>query len=111
MADPSAQPSISDVSDERLFPSVGSAVALVIFLLVGIAGFRRRAETGSNAGVVVLAIATTAVVLVSFAVDTWRTAPGTFGAILVLAVLLDRWTRARARRGDDGAGPATARGG
>jgi amino acid transporter len=78
--------------------SVGSAVALVIFLLVCVAGYRRRRDTGSNAVVVGLAIAVTAVVLVSFSVDTARTAPWTFVAIVVitaLSVLLDQWSRGR----------------
>lgn len=80
--------------------SVGSAVALVIFLLVGIAGYRRRADTGSRTPIVVAAIAITAVVLAFFAVDTWQTAPETFTAILAIliaAVILDRWTRGRER--------------
>ena len=40
------------------------------------------------------------IVLVSFAIDTWRTAPRTFVAILcilVVAVGLDAWTRGRSR--------------
>ena len=77
--------------------SVGSAVALMIFLLVGIAGYRRRADTGSKTPIVVTAIAITAAVLAFFAVDTWQNAPETFAAILAIllfAALLDRWTRA-----------------
>ena len=73
-------------------------MALVIFVLVGVAGFRRRADTGSNAAIVLLAIGITAVVLGFFAVDTWRNAPETFVAIiaiLAVAVLLDQWTRRR----------------
>jgi hypothetical protein len=53
----------------------------------------------------------TAVVLVSFAVDTWRTAPETFAAIvgiLVFAVLLDGWTRSRAKRGPGPVSPQTS---
>ena len=40
------------------------------------------------------------VVLISFAADTWRTAPETFVAILgilALSVGLDGWTRSRGR--------------
>jgi hypothetical protein len=51
------------------------------------------------------------VVLVSFAVDTWRTAPETFAAIvgiLVFAVLLDGWTRSRAKRGPGPVSPQTS---
>jgi hypothetical protein len=54
-----------------------------------------------------LAIAVTLIVLGFFAVDTLRTAPETFSAIVgiaVLAVVLDGvWTRARDRHGADGA--------
>ncbi|HEU5263350.1 MAG TPA: hypothetical protein VFU34_01845, partial [Gaiellaceae bacterium] len=72
--------------------SVGSAVALMIFLLVGAAGYRLRVETGSNVLVVLAALAVTATVLAFFAVDTLRNAPETFVAIvaiLILAVVLD----------------------
>jgi hypothetical protein len=71
----------------------------MIFLLVGAGGYRRRAETGSNPLIVLLAIAVTAIVLVFFAVDTARNAPETFVAIVAiaaLAVVLDTlWRRAR----------------
>jgi amino acid transporter len=72
--------------------SVGSAVALMIFVLVGVAGYRRRTDTGSNAVVVLFTIALTAAVLGFFAVDTARNAPETFTAIIaitVLSVILD----------------------
>jgi peptidoglycan/LPS O-acetylase OafA/YrhL len=71
----------------------------MIFLLVGAAGYRLRRETGSKAAVVALALAVTAIVLAFFAVDTWRNAPQTFTAIvaiLVVAAVLDAWTRSRA---------------
>jgi amino acid transporter len=93
---------VANVVDLSAIASVGSAVALMIFLLVGGAGYRRRAETGSSAALVLLAIAVTAVVLVFFAVDTLRNAPETFSAIVgiaLLSVVLDfLWTRARDRR-------------
>jgi amino acid transporter len=90
---------VANLVDLSAIASVGSAVALLIFLLVGAAGYRRRAETGSNPLIVLLAIAVTAIVLVFFAVDTARTAPETFVAIVgitALAVVLDTlWRRAR----------------
>jgi amino acid transporter len=86
--------------------SVGSAVALMIFILIGIAGWRRRADTGSSGATVLLAIGVTAVVLGFFAVDTARNAPETFAAIVaigVLAVALDAvWTWMRDRSGHGG---------
>ena len=79
--------------------SVGSACSLGLFLLVGVAAYRRRADTGSRAWVVLAAIALTAIVLVFFAVDTVRDAPETFAAIVAigaLSVLLDLiWKHAR----------------
>jgi amino acid transporter len=92
---------VANLVDLSAIASVGSAVALIIFVLVGVAGFRRREETGSNAAIVALAIGITAVVLGFFAVDTWRSAPQTFIAILAIlgvAVVLDQWTRGRAGR-------------
>jgi amino acid transporter len=90
---------VANAVDLSAIASVGSAVALVIFLLVGGAGYRRRADTGSSAAIVLLSMAVTAVVLVFFAVDTLQNAPGTFVAIVaiaLLAVLLDAvWSRMR----------------
>jgi len=92
---------VANLVDLSSIASVGSAVALTIFLLVGAAGWRRRHETGSKAAIVVLAIAVTSIVLAFFAVDTWRNARQTFAAIiaiLVLAAILDAWTRSRPTR-------------
>ncbi len=92
---------VANLVDLSAIASVGSAVALVIFLLVGLAGYRRRADTGSNTAIVLLAISVTAIVLGFFAVDTAQNAPETFIAILaigLLAVLLDRWTQRSNRR-------------
>jgi amino acid transporter len=90
---------VSSLVDLSAIASVGSACSLVIFLLVGIAGYRRRADTGSHAGIVLAAIGVTAVVLAFFAVDTLRNAPETFIAIVaitLLSVVLDLiWKRAR----------------
>ena len=90
---------ISNLVDLSAIASVGSACSLLIFLLVGITGYRRRADTGSLAVVVLTAIAATAVVLAFFAVDTLRNAPETFAAIVgiaLLAVALDAvWKRVR----------------
>jgi amino acid transporter len=91
---------VANAVDLSAIASVGSAVALVIFVLIGVAGFRLRETIGASAAIVLLAIVVTAVVLVSFAIDTWRNAPQTFiaiVAILVLAAILDHWTRGRAK--------------
>ena len=90
---------VSNLVDLSAIASVGSACSLVIFLLVGLAAYRRRADTGANALIVLTAIAATAVVLAFFAVDTLRNAPQTFIAIVaitLLAVVLDLlWKRSR----------------
>jgi L-asparagine transporter-like permease len=90
---------VSNLVDLSAIASVGSACSLVIFLLVGVAAYRRRADTGANAVIVLMAIAATAVVLAFFAVDTLRNSPETFTAIIaitLLAVALDAiWKRSR----------------
>jgi amino acid transporter len=89
---------VANLADLSAIASVGSAVSLTIFLVVGLAGYRLRRETGSNTPLVLAAMAVTVVVIVSFAVDTWRTAPETFVAIvgiLAFSVVLDWWTRRR----------------
>lgn len=93
---------VANLVDLSAIASVGSACSLGIFLLVGIAAWRRRADIGARAGIVVAAIAVTGIVLVFFAVDTLRDAPETFTAIvaiLLLSVVLDiLWKRkSRAR--------------
>jgi amino acid transporter len=83
---------VSNLVDISAIASVGSACSLVVFLLVGVAGYRLRSETGAKGAVVALGAAVTVVVLAFFAVDTLRNAPETFAAIVViglLAILLD----------------------
>jgi hypothetical protein len=94
---------------------VGSACSLMVFVLLGIAGYRLRAETGARGSIVVLGIAVTLVVLGFFAVDTLRNAPETLTAIVgvtLLAVAFDFvWKRIRAGRDlpeDSSVGPAPA---
>ena len=90
---------VSNLVDLSAIASVGSACSLVIFLLVGVAAYKRRADTGAIGAIVLTAIAATAVVLAFFAVDTLRNAPQTFIAIVaitLLAVALDFvWKRKR----------------
>jgi amino acid transporter len=90
---------VSNLVDLSAIASVGSACSLLIFMLVGLAAYRLRTETGARVAVILLGLAATAIVLVFFAVDTLRNAPETFTAIVaiaVLAVALDLvWKRAR----------------
>jgi amino acid transporter len=87
---------VANLVDLSAIASVGSAVSLMVFLLVGIAGWRRRADTNSNPVIVALAIGVIGIVLGFFAVDTIQTAPWTFVAIVVLgllAIILDAVVR------------------
>jgi amino acid transporter len=90
---------VSNLVDLSAIASVGSACSLLIFLLVGLAGYRLRSETGALGLIVLVGVAATAVVLAFFAVDTLRNAPETFAAIVAiaaLAVVLDViWKRVR----------------
>lgn len=93
---------LANLVDLSAIASLGSVVALAIFLLVAVVGLRLRAETRSRAWVIVIAIAATAAVLVTFAVQTLRTEPETFVAMIVVlafAVILEYiWSLIRARR-------------
>ncbi len=90
---------VSNLVDLSAIASVGSACSLVVFLLVAIAGYRLRAETGARGVIVLVGAAMTVVVLAFFSIDTLRNSPETFVAIIVigaLAVILDTvWKRAR----------------
>jgi amino acid transporter len=78
---------LSNVFDLSAISSLGSAVSLVVFLVVGLAALKLRAETGASAVVTYLTMFATGIVLVFFAVDTARNAPQTFTAMIVLGVL------------------------
>ena len=90
---------VANLVDLSAIASVGSAIALAVFVLVGVAGYRCRAETGASTAITLTAIAASAIVLVFFAVDTLRNDPATFVAIIaitVLAVVFDLlWKRGR----------------
>jgi amino acid transporter len=90
---------VANLVDLSAIASVGSACSLLVFVLVGIAGYRRRPETGASAALVLIGIAVTIVVLGFFAVDTLQNAPETFSAIVgitALAVAIDLiWKRMR----------------
>ena len=83
---------IANLAELGAIASVGSAVSLAVFLLIGVAGWRRRHDTGSNPVIVLAAIAVIAVVLGFFIADTIDNAPETFAAIVgtgILAAVLD----------------------
>ena len=80
--------------------SLGSAVALLIFTLITAAHFRVRGETGASVLVLGLAIAASAVVLLTFVFTTLIHEPAsivTLVAIVLLGIGLDfGWKRTRA---------------
>ncbi len=72
--------------------SIGSAIALIVFGLVTIGHLRVRGETGARTWVLVLATASTLVVLVAFILTTLVHEPGTavaMVAIVALSVAMD----------------------
>jgi amino acid transporter len=104
---------VANFVDLSAIASVGSATSLMLFLLVGLAGWRRRADTASNTVIVLLALAITTIVLGFFAVDTARNDPQTFAAIIALtalAVAIEWWTGWKYRRDPAPAGVGAAQG-
>lgn len=90
---------VGNLVDLSAIASVGSAIALAVFLLVALAGFKLRAQTGAITPIALAAVGATAVVLVVFGIDTASNEPETFIAIIVIAigsVLFDfLWKRQR----------------
>ena len=90
---------VANFVDLSAIASVGSATALVLFLIICAAAYKLRASTGSNLVLIVLATAVTAIVLLAFSIDTLRSAPQTFVAMIligVVAIVFDAaWRRRR----------------
>jgi amino acid transporter len=82
--------------------SIGSAIALLVFTLITAAHFRVRGETGASTLVLSVAVASTVVVLLTFALTTLVEEPATavaLAVIVLLSVALDvRWKRIRDSR-------------
>jgi len=95
--------------------SIGSAIALLVFTMVSVGHLRVRRETGASLIVLLIAIASTAVVLTTFAFTTLVDEPATavtLVAIILLSIIVDLvWKRARARGApavEPGGGPTSA---
>jgi amino acid transporter len=73
--------------DLSAIASIGSAVALVVFTLVTFGHYRIRHETGAQGWLLILADATTLVVLAAFAATTLVDEPGTAVALVVILLL------------------------
>jgi len=81
--------------------SIGSAVALLIFILVTLAHFRVRADTGANVLLLTLAVLSAGVVLVTFILTDLIHEPAsmlTLLAVLLLSIGLDLSWKRTARR-------------
>jgi amino acid transporter len=91
--------------DLTAIASIGSAIALCVFAMIATAHLRVRDETGANAGLLLLAILSTVVVLATFALTTLVEEPGTAVAlvvILILSIAADVvWKRSRTRAAPD----------
>lgn len=97
--------------DLTAIASLGSAVALLIFLTISIGHFRIREKTGANAAVLLIGMLTVVVTLLGFVGTTLTTSPASLVALVVLAVLavvLDTWWRA-VRRGRGAPTPRVGR--
>jgi amino acid transporter len=78
--------------------SIGSVIALIVFALVTAAHVRVRAETGARLSILLIALASTVVVLAAFVFTTLVEEPGTAIALAVivgLSVALDLWWKRR----------------
>jgi amino acid transporter len=88
--------------DLSAIASIGSAVALMIFLLVTAGHLRIRSATGARLSILVLAVLTAGVTLVTFALTTLIQEPAsiaTLAIILGASIALDViWSRIRAGR-------------
>jgi len=72
--------------DLNAIASIGSAVALMIFTLIGIGHLRIRGETGANPLILVLGILAAVVVLVMF-IPTLLEEPATIAALVVIVAV------------------------
>jgi amino acid transporter len=87
--------------DLSAIASIGSAVALTIFTLVTLGHLRIRGETGASVLVLLLAVATTGITLVTFIFTTLINEPASMVTLVVLligSILLDvGWQQVKPR--------------
>jgi amino acid transporter len=79
--------------------SIGSAAALLVFMVATLAHLRVRSETGARTWLLLLAIATTGIAFVGFVVTTLATEPAsvwTLLIILLVSIVLEVWWKRRA---------------
>ncbi len=76
-----------NVFDLGALASIGSAVSLAVFVLVGLAAIRLRRTIGARLWVLLAGVLFSVVVLVVFAVDTYTGDPEAFWAMVILPFL------------------------
>ena len=76
-----------NVFDLGALASIGSAVSLAVFVLVGVAAIRLRHTIGANLAILLAGVLFSIVVLVVFAVDTYSNDPKAFWTMILLPVL------------------------
>ena len=76
-----------NIFDIGALASIGSAISLAVFVLVGLAGLRLRTEISARASVIVAAIAASGVALGFFVVDTYHHDRRAFWAMIAIVLL------------------------
>ena len=88
-----------NVFDLGALASIGSAVSLAVFVLVGVAAIRLRETIGAHLSILLAGVLFSVVVLIVFAVDTYSNDRKAFWTMIILPVLalgLDAaWKRRR----------------
>ena len=88
-----------NVFDLGALATIGSAVSLAVFVLVGVAAIRLRETIGAHLSIVLAGVLFSVVVLIVFAVDTYSNDREAFWTMIILPVLalgLDAaWKRRR----------------
>ncbi len=91
------------LSDLTAIASLGSAVALLIFLVISIGHFKIRKTTGASGIVLAIAMLTVIITLIGFFATTIETSPTSlvaFVALAVIAFIVDTvWRSVRDKRG------------
>jgi amino acid transporter len=76
-----------NVFDIGALASIGSAISLGVFMLVGVSGFRLRREIAAQTWIIVATITASAIALGFFVVDTFNHDRRAFWAMIVIVIL------------------------
>jgi amino acid transporter len=78
---------MANLFDLSAIASIGSAIALIIYVLITIAHWRMAGETKASKVMLGLALFATLLAILLFAVNTLQTAPQTFAILVVITIL------------------------